>query len=174
MSTLQPVNPCPQHPNVEMKKVVVLGKELWECAHPAHDTGGLSQLKPLVNPIRARAARHEDTWRDIPPPQYVPPTPAPRPLMKRLPVSGVRLVHRATSEPVPVDVPAVSRPEPPVTTERVIPAWVTAPMPEATPAPSPESEPGPENAWNEIANLAQGPWSWDFPTVEAPAIRKAS
>lgn len=176
MSTLQPVtNPCPQHPNESMKKVVVLGKELWECAHPSHDTGGMSQLRLFVSPIRARAARHEDTWRDIPPPQYIPyPAPASRPLVKRLPVSGVRLVRRSPDEATPVDVSPAPRSEPPVTPERVVPAWVTAPMPEASPAPAQEPEADPENVWGEIENMSQGPWAWDTPTVEVCAIKKAS
>ena len=79
-------NACPEHPDCSMRKVQVLGRWLWECSHPTHIVAELAPVQNqatgglLISPIRSLAARRTDAWRDVPPPVYALPEPAPTPI----------------------------------------------------------------------------------------------
>lgn len=100
-------NPCPTHPERAMELVILAGREVWKCSHPAH-----------IIPARTRASARPDHWRVIPPPLYVLPDPQPTGVMQ--PVPRAQSVERETPEARPAWLVETHRLQP-----STAPRWLT-------------------------------------------------
>lgn len=156
------VNACPMHPHCEMRKVLVLGREFWECPHPDHITGELEPVAKqpsgglLISPIRARAARRVDEWREIAPPVYqLPPPQSTGPMQPVKPDTG--------------ELPSMDRPA--WAEELLRDAREETPCLTAEPAQPANFLTGKQStdAIRRLTDLANG---IDDETIEVPAIRR--
>lgn len=161
-------NACPEHPDCEMQKMRVAGRELWTCPHPSHDTGEVQAVQKqetgglLINPIRARAA-HAAAMREAQLPMLQ--LPAARSTGPIRPVSTGALRPSPAIVAFPAE-PPMQRPAwvDEIVANGVQEAWLTAEP--AQPANWMQGK-QPTDAMRQLEALADGV---DDETVEVPVI----